>query len=113
MSTNIHFKAIREIQVIKTGKIENQTMQFHEWQTDTTTTYKIMNSDDKIAAYKEWVLSISKDMPNKIYHPDDIFAEGEPIGETIINVGKEHIAEFEDWIRDVTEQGYEVYAEAW
>lgn len=113
MSTNIHFKAIREIQVVKTGKIENQTMQFHEWQTPTEITNKIMNSDDKIAAYKEWVLSISKDMPNKIYHPDDIFAEGEPIGETIINVGKEHIAEFEDWIRDVTEQGYEVYAEAW
>lgn len=113
MSTNIHFEAIREIRVVKTGKIELQRVQFYEWQTPTEITHKIMDSDDKIAAYKEWVLSISKDVEHNIYHIDDIFGEGEPIGKTTVNAGKEHVADFENWIRSVTLEGYDVQVEAW
>jgi hypothetical protein len=113
MSTNIHFGAIREIRVIKTGKIELQRLEFDEWYTPTEITNKIMCSDDKIAAYKEWVLSTTEDVPNKIYHPDDIFAEGETIAETTINVGKDHVAEFEDWIRYAIQEGYDIQVEAW
>lgn len=113
MSTNIHFQAIRDIQVINTGKIETQTIRFNEWQTPTSVTNKIMESEDKIAAYKEWVLSVSKDVDSLIYSPDDIFCEGEPIGKTIINVGKDHVSEFESWLDYVVQEGYDVEVEAW
>jgi hypothetical protein len=42
MSTNIHFIATREVQVVKTGVITIQEIKFDEWQTPTSVTRQIM-----------------------------------------------------------------------
>lgn len=114
MSTNIHFSASREIQVIKTGKISTQTIDFREWQTPTRVTWEIMRSEDPIQAYKDWILrECSHDEEEDVFEEDDIFGEGEPIGKRIYNAGKEHIAEFEEWLKMCAEEGYVVATEAW
>lgn len=47
MSTNIHFEATRRIKVIKTGKVEDQTIYFKNViQTPTVVTVAIMASVD-------------------------------------------------------------------
>ena len=113
MSTNIHISAEREVQVIKTGKISKQKIYFSEWQTPTDVTYKIMAAEDKVQAYKDWVLSISEDVEQPVYADDDIFQEDEPIGTETYNSGKEHVVELDAWLKDALEEGYDIEFEAW
>jgi hypothetical protein len=113
MSTNIHIVAEREVQVIKTGKISKQTFHFSEWQTPTKITYQIAAAADKVQAYKDWVLSISEDTEEPIYAEDDVFNEEEPIGTRTYNSGKEHCAELDQWVKEVTEEGYDIEFEVW
>lgn len=108
MSMNIYIGARRQIQVLKTGKLETQYIRFQEWQTPTRTTYEILEAEDKLVAYKAWACSVDKDETVLIYGADDIFCEGDPIGEKTINYGKEHVAELEAWVADCEEQGYEI-----
>jgi hypothetical protein len=112
MSMNIYIGARRQIQVLKTGKLETQYIRFQEWQTPTRTTYEILEEKDKLAAYKAWVLSISQDEIVTIYGVGDIFCERAPIGEKTINLGKEHVAALEAWVADCEEQGYEIEVES-
>lgn len=114
MSTNIHFSASREIKVIKTGKIETQTIYFDEWQTPTRVTREIMESANPMQAYKDWILrECSRDEEILIYADDDIWNEHEPIGKEIYNDGKDHVARFEEWLAMCETEGYTVVAEAW
>ena len=114
MSTNIHFIATREVQVLKTGIITTQEISFREWQTPTRVTWEIMDSSDRVQAYKDWILrECSHDEEEDVFAEDDIFGEDEPIGKRIYNAGKEHVAEFEEWIKMCEEEGYTVVAEAW
>ena len=114
MSTNIHFVATREVQVIKTVKIITQEIKFNEWQTPSDVTRKIMASTDPIQAYKDWILTeCSIDFETNVFAEDDIFQERDPIGKEVFNAGKEHVAEFEQWIKMCAEEGFEVRAEAW
>lgn len=113
MSTNIHIKASRQIIVVKTGKTDMQTVYFNQWQTPSVDTYAIMESKDPIQAYKDWALREQEDQVENVYAEDDYFEEGEPIGTRTFNYGKEHVAEFEAWIREVEEAGYIVEFEAW
>jgi hypothetical protein len=114
MSTNIHFLATREIQVVKTGQRETQEERFGGvWQTPTDVTYKITAQADPIQAYRDWILSVNADYEVDIYAEDDIFREREPVGTETRNEGVYHLKEFDAWITSRTEQGYEIAAEAW
>lgn len=114
MSTNIHWEATREIQVIKTGRISKQTIQFNELQTPTRVTHEIMESKDPAQTYKDWVLrecSVDEEFP--IHAEDDPFGEKDPIGVEIYNAGKEHIEKFDAWLKMCEEEGFEVRPVAW
>lgn len=113
MSTNIHIVGKREVMVVKTGKISTQHTQFGAYQTPTKVTFEIMNSDDKIKAYKDWVLSVTVEETRSVYAEDDIFQEGEPVGTETYNHGREHLVEFDEWVKNATEEGYDVEFEAW
>lgn len=116
MSTNIHIYAKRDIFVLSTNRNDVQTIEFAwKWQTPTIDTQKIMESPDSIQAYKDWVMtrkcSVAREEPE--YADDDYFQEKEPIGVKIVNEGKEHIRCFEEWLQMCSENGYNVYFEAW
>jgi len=114
MSTNIHFVANREIQVVKTGQIETQEDQYrYVWQTPTEVTRKIMAQADPIQAYRDWILSVNEDYEVDVYADDDFFSEKESVGTEIHNDGKYHLKEFDAWITSRREQGYDITAEAW
>ena len=113
MSTNVHIYAVRTIFVAKTGNSDEQIINFSAWQTPTTTTLKIMEKRDKIKAYKDWVLSISKDEIVNVYADNDYFQEQEPIGTKVINEGDDHIELLDEWLDVCEENGYDVKVEAW
>lgn len=114
MSTNIHFEATRQVQVVKTGKIVEQKIHFNVWQSPTRVTMRIMDSPDPVQAYKTWILEeCSEDQFMPIYADDDIFGEREPIAKEVYNPGKEHVESFEEWIKVCEEEGYTVQAHAW
>jgi hypothetical protein len=114
MSTNIHFVATREIQVVRTGQIETQEEQYrYAWQTPTEVTHNIMAQADPIQAYRDWILSVTEDYEVDVYAEDDFFREREPVGTEIQNDGRYHLKEFDAWITSRREQGYDIAAEAW
>ena len=112
MSMNICFVGVRDVQVIKTGKFEQQRVRLNVFQTPTLDTCKIANSPDPKQAYIQWVLSkFDRDEEELVFAKDDIFCEGEPIGTKIVNEGKLHVAEFlQTWI-DLEQDGYEIVCE--
>lgn len=113
MSTNIHFYGVRDVQVIKTGRIEQQTHQISVWQTPTVDTRKIMAANDPVKAYARWAADCTGDQQEPIYAEDDIFSEGEPVGHETVNPGRMHAADFLKIVRMLRRDGYEIVAEAW
>ena len=114
MSTNIHFEARRKIQIELTGKIEEQTEHFKGvWQTPTSVTWKIIGNIDPILAYKTWILSVTEDHEINIYNEDDIWHDQDPVSTRIYNAGEDHCKEFDEWIKNVTDRGFDITAEAW
>lgn len=113
MSTNIYIMATRDVIVKKTGKSAQQQLKFNAWQTPTTSTAKIMEKRDKIQAYKDWVLSVSKDKIINVYAEDDIWREYDPVATQVINEGEEHIKRFDEWLDDCEQNGYDVEIVAW
>ena len=109
MSANIHFEAVRRIKVIKTGKVEDQTIYFKNViQTPTVVTNAIMASVDPFQAYRDYVLELCEDYEEPIYAEDDEFCLEDPIGVEIRNDGPEHVKRFDDWLKSVEEAGYSV-----
>ena len=116
MSTNIHIVGKRTITFFKgDGTLGNevQTQYLDVWQTPTKVTYAIMNTADRIQAYKDWVVSQSHDVQEKVYANDDLFCEGDPIGFLITNEGRVHIARLEDEIAKFVEDGFRIEVESW
>ena len=114
MSTNIQFQATRDIQVVKTGAVEQQTEFFpNVWQTPTRVTERILHSADPIQAYKDWVLDGQEDQVEDVYATDDPFCEGPVVGQRTFNYGTEHCKEFDKWIKDVTDRGFEITTISW
>ena len=113
MSTNIHIYAVRTILVSKTGKADEQRIAFNAWQTPTIATAKIMEKRDKIQAYKDWVLSVSKDKIINVYAEDDIWREYDPIATQVINEGEKHIERFDEWLDACEQNGYDIEFVAW
>ena len=118
MSTSIHWTAVREIRVVKTGKTSTQEIHFNGLQTPTRVTWEIMESEiiesaDPTQTYKDWVLrecSVDEEFP--VYAEDDVLCEN-PIGVEIYNAGKEHIEKFDAWLKMCEEEGFEVRPVAW
>jgi hypothetical protein len=71
MSMNIAFVGRRQITVHATGKTETQSKYIDVWQTPTSATYKIEESEDPIAAYCDWVISRSEDEEIKVFEDYD------------------------------------------
>ena len=113
MSTNIHFYGIRDVQVIKTGRIEQQTHQINVWQTPSADTRTIINDPDPVKAYARWAADRTGEEQEPLYAKDDIFCEDEPIGYDTINPGRWHAADFLKIVRMLRRDGYEIVAEAW
>jgi hypothetical protein len=105
---NIEIIATRDIQVIKTGKIDEQTMIFDAYQTPTNITYKIHDSEDPIQTYIDWVRSGAEDFEYPIYADDDFLNERDPVGYEIYNAEKRHIEDFLEWVQYATNEGYEI-----
>ncbi len=113
MSTNLHIKATREIIVKKTGAQRVQEVSVPIYQTPTRVTYKIMDSDDRLQAYFDWVKATSSIKTEPVYDEDDILCEGPSIGELEYNPGEAHISELRKEIEQLVLEGYEIEFEAW
>ena len=113
MSTNFHIEATRQVQVLKTGKIETQRQYLEVWQTPTKETDVIMSSENPLQAYFDWVLSISEDKVVPIYADNDIFQTNGPIGSEVKNFGKEHVEEIKMIVKKLESEGYEINYKAW
>ena len=107
MSMNFHISGKRDITVNKTGVVETQQCDYQPWQTPTKVTYEILAAMLPVEAYKAWVMSISEDEQEAIYHESDIYGD-DPIGYKTINVGKEECIHVDEWIEAVVTQGYEL-----
>lgn len=108
MSMNLHITAKLECVAVKTGEKVFKEESFDCWQTPTKVTYEILNSDNMLQAYKDWVLSISEDKEIPVYAKNDIFNEKEPIGTETVNWGKCHLEELDLWVEAMTKDGYEI-----
>jgi len=108
MSMNILIQATQQVQVIKTGKIRERRIQFSAWQTPTKITWDIVNSSKPADVYKDWILANTEDQTEAVFAETDIWEDGEPIGTKVVNLGKEHVAEFDDWLKMCEEEGFEV-----
>jgi hypothetical protein len=111
MSMNIYIRASREVRVVSTGKLAVQNIGFSAWQTPTTITQDIVISNYPASVYKAWVLSQGEDQVVQVFAEDDPWEERDPIGTEIYNVGKEHVARFEEWLEMCSQEGYEVHYE--
>ena len=116
MSTNIRIHAHRAIQVIKTGALDTQSTEFDAWQTPTTATWHIMNPVDtqaRLQAYRDWVISACVDETENVYAEDDWLQEGDPVGTVVVNFGRNHVAQLDEWLRILDQTGWEVEVAAW
>ena len=57
MSMNIYLEALMKVTSVKTGETHYMSREFSCYQTPTTITYKILDSDDKYKEYCDWILS--------------------------------------------------------
>lgn len=109
MSMNIAFEATREIQVVKTGERDTQRLVYDVWQTPTDITYQIARVSDPIQAYKDWVMSDDGCVYTRYdFAEDDPFELGESIGEEIVDPRVDHLAELDQWLRDMEQGGWAV-----
>ena len=116
MSTNIRIHAHRMIQVVKTGALDTQSTHFDAWQMPTTATWHIMNPVDlmsRLQAYRDWVLSTCEDEREPVYAEDDLFHDGEPVGFSLVNHGRDHLARLDEWLQLIERDGWEVSVDAW
>ena len=116
MSVNIRIHAHRAIQVIKTGALDTQSTEFDAWQTPTTATWHMLTPVDtqaRLQAYRDWVMSACQDETEHVYAEDDFFHEGEPVGTVIVNFGRDHLARLDKWLALLEQTGWEVSVDAW
>jgi hypothetical protein len=105
---NIHIAAEREIFIPKTGKTDKQRIYFDCWQTPTIVTREILQNENPIVAYIQWVSDNSNDETIDCYADNDLFNEGDIVAVEIINRGREHIKELQVWIIDSESCGYTI-----
>ena len=113
MSMNIHISATREVMVIKTRETSKQTIRFDCWQTPTDDSYEIIEKENPLEAYKEWVIAQNDVGTFPLYDKSDFFKKGEPIGETTVNYSENHVNELNKWIKMCEKGGYYIEVNAY
>lgn len=113
MSMNVHIVGEREILIPSINKKDIQRTSFNCLQTPTKVSYEILNSENCIQAYKEWILGRFKDEVVDVFADNDPFCEREPIGTKIYNYGIIHTQELEEWISSAESDGYVIGLEVW
>lgn len=108
MSMNLHVEATRPTKVNVKGveKTSQETISFDLWQTPTKVTYDILEQEDKLQAYIDWVKSISQDRQWPIYAEDDIFSQRDPIRFETVNDGDIHIEYLKEWIEYCNDEDF-------
>ena len=108
MSMNLHVMGIREVVVVNTGKSEMQIIDFDLYQTPTNVTKKLLSSNDIAQAYRDWILKNKETFEEEVYADDDFFCEGEIIGYRTVCYQDEHIKQFDKFIKESKQEGYEI-----
>jgi spore cortex formation protein SpoVR/YcgB (stage V sporulation) len=95
MSMNIHVQATcKSVLHGKNGQTKETAHEeyFSLWQTPTSVTYEIVNSDDPYQAYLDWLCTVCPEATVECneYAIDDFFCKREPIG--VITVPSRRIA---------------------
>ncbi len=108
MSTNLHIIGVRDVTVNKTGEQSKQHISFNVYQTPTKVTRQLLASNDVIQAYKDWVNSYRAEYEDPVYHEDDIFEEGEPIGFVTVCNEDEHIKSLDEFLKRCENEGYTI-----
>jgi hypothetical protein len=129
MSMNIYLKALMKVTSVKTGETYYMSRKFDCYQTPTTITYKILDSDDKYKEYCDWVLAFpdeyskepiylldynENDSPEETARKYDLDLErclkDSSIPNPIIgyrDTRLEHIKDLDDWIEQCKIDGYD------
>jgi len=108
MSMNIEIKVVAKAIIIKTGEEFENVVDFNVIQTPTDVTYKIMESENKMEEYENYVTSVSKDEEVPVFAEDDVFQEEEPVGYKTVNEGEEHLVELHNEVKYYTNKGYDI-----
>ena len=108
MSMNLHVSGTRDITVNKTGTQELQHISFDLYQTPTNITRELLSSTDIAQAYRDWVNSTRHEYQEPVYDKDDFFGEGEIIGYKTICYEDDHLKDFDEFIKQCEEDGYEL-----
>lgn len=117
MSINIHIRAKRlvtvtyQIKGVTKSEPKEEALYFDCFQTPSKISNEIMSSENALAAYCDYVLSLNIEDEEDIYDEEDIF--GDPIDTIIVNVSKNHVAHLKNWIEECEANGYTIEIEAW
>ena len=103
MSMNLHISGTRDITVNKTGKLELQHISFDLYQTPTDITRELLSSTNIAQAYRDWVNSTRHEYQEPVYDKD-----GEIIGYKTICYEDDHLKDFDEFIKQCKEDGYEL-----
>ncbi len=110
---SIKFFATREIQVVKTGKIELQRVEIDVFLTSPTETSIILYASDPKSAYIDCVLSrLDFDGKEPVFSEDDPFCLRDPIGFEVYNIGRDHVDSFSAICAELEVDGYTIGCEA-
>lgn len=122
MSTNIHVHAEQTV-TNRFGNPIKVVKKFEVIQTPSSATFAIMEDEDRVRAYINHCVETSIDEEEKIcddYDEQIAVDLGQLKWEDAKskridrwNWGKEHAKKFQEWVDEVTEEGYEIVFEAW
>lgn len=107
MSLNVIIYAEREVIVKATDKTEIQRIFFDSMQTSTKDTNLIINSECPLETYKKLIIENSIDEVERVYDRYDYDCIRD-YTEIIVNYGKKHVEELDEWIKISAEKGYKI-----
>lgn len=98
--------AIRDVLVLKTGIKESEIVRFDfwPWRPPVKIVERLMETENPLQSYKDWILSVSEDREAVVFDEYDQY----PIGKEFFNAGKKFISKLEDWIETKISQGYDI-----
>lgn len=107
---NVYIVAEREVLVKKNGKFitDVQRIRFDAAQTSTIDTYNILQSEDPIEAYTDYIKSRSQIEKVPVYAIDDFLNERDPIYFEDYDWTVEHVKEFQKWVTEKRWQSYKI-----
>jgi hypothetical protein len=100
--------ATRQIEIVKTGVQETQFEYFACWDVSTEIVNNILNSENKLLEYTNWILSTTGIEKFPIYFEGDHFQQGPIDYYEEVHVGEAHIEDLVYWMRLYENQGYDI-----